>query len=182
MKGSIDTPMQPGRFKSSKDGREWTDRKEWKKRSMVRCRYHCHSDDGDICTLNSPWSVESKCQGVPECGWYEALTDEELKKKQKAIRETKKQEAKSKGMASASAGTDSETPSESPKRRYKGRCRFYSYDGERCRCKSSPCYKSKCKGSGGCREYRAVTEGVFRNRQKKQAEAKKTSRKAKLRD
>ena len=145
-----------------------------RKRYKGRCRFYSY--DGDKCTCSYGWRFEKRCLGSWKCIEYEEITEEEFKERQNEIRKEnrrrKKQEAISSGTAGAPAGTGAETPSESPKRRYKGRCRFYSYDGERCRCKSSPCYKSKCKGSGGCREYRAVTEGVFRNRQKKQAEAK----------
>lgn len=97
---------------------------------------------------------------------YEQITEEEFIERQKENRKKKMQEAKIRGRAGAPAGTDAETPSVSTGRRYKGRCRFYSYDGDRCRCKSSPCYKSKCGGSGGCHEYQAVSEDVFRKRQK----------------
>ena len=135
------------------------------KRYKGRCRFYSY--DGGKCTCNYCWRFEKNCLGSWKCLEYEGITEEEFIERLTEYKKMKKQDGKSRGMASAVAGTDADAPSESPKRRYKGRCRFYSYDGDRCRCKSSPCYKSKCTGSGGCSEYKAVTEGVFINRQKK---------------
>lgn len=135
------------------------------RRYKGRCRFYSY--DGDKCNCNYSWRFEKRCLGSWKCIEYESITDEEFLGSPKKIRKKKKQEAKSSGMKGAAAGTDAEASTKTPVRRYKGRCRFYSYDGDRCSCKSSPCYKSKCTGSGGCSEYKAVTEGVFINRQKK---------------
>lgn len=133
------------------------------KRYKGRCRFYLY-DDGK-CTCNYSWRFEKNCLGSGNCKEYKQITEEEFIERQKENRKKRRQEAKSIVMAGAPAGTDAETPSESLGRRYKGRCRFYSYDGDRCRCKTSPCYKSKCKGSGGCREYQAISEGWFKRRQ-----------------
>ena len=114
---------------------------------------------------NYSWRFEKNCLGSGNCKEYKQITEEEFIERQKENRKKRRQEAKSRGMAGAPAGIDDETQSEHHVRRYKGRCRFYSYDGDRCRCKTSPCYKSKCKGSGGCREYQAISEGWFKRRQ-----------------
>ena len=133
------------------------------KRYKGRCRFYSY--EGNKCTCNYGWLFKKNCLGSGNCTKYEQITEEEFIERQKENRKKRRQEAKSIVMAGAPAGTDAETPSESLGRRYKGRCRFYSYDGDRCRCKTSPCYKSKCKGSGGCREYQAISEGWFKRRQ-----------------
>lgn len=145
------------------------DERDYDYRYIGRCRYYSY--DYDICTVNSPWSVQSKCMGP--CRWYEAISEEEFEKRRKENRKNKMKESASSGTTESSSESVPEVNSAEHRRRYKGRCRFYSYDGDRCRCKSSSCYKSKCKGSGGCAEYYPVTEGAFRKRQKAARNMKK---------
>lgn len=51
--------------------------------------------------------------------------------------------------------------SEGDERRYKGRCKYYNYQGGRCiyRCQ-------KCSGSAHCDYYEAISEEEFRKKQK----------------
>ncbi len=46
-------------------------------------------------------------------------------------------------------------------RRYKGRCKFYSYDNDHC-----SKYCGKCRGSAHCDFYTAISDEEFKQRQK----------------
>ena len=50
--------------------------------------------------------------------------------------------------------------SENNKRRYKGRCAFYSYDKNYC-----TRYCEKCRGSAHCMQYKAISDEEFKARQ-----------------
>ncbi len=53
-------------------------------------------------------------------------------------------------------------------RRYKGRCKYYEYDGNGCKRRCG-----RCIGSAHCEEYVAISEEEFRLRQMTQQKAKK---------
>lgn len=61
---------------------------------------------------------------------------------------------------------------ENDDRRYKGRCKYYTYENNRC---SYAC--SKCYGSAHCDWYEAITDDEFKERQRKwqQKKNKKSS-------
>lgn len=46
-------------------------------------------------------------------------------------------------------------------RRYKGRCKYYSYSDNHCSRRSG-----KCIGSSHCSDYKAISEEAFKKRQK----------------
>ena len=48
-----------------------------------------------------------------------------------------------------------------PRRRYKGRCKFFSYEEEYC-----SRYCTRCRGSAHCDEYEAISEQEFKSRQR----------------
>ena len=48
---------------------------------------------------------------------------------------------------------------EGDERRYKGRCKHYIYDGNRCM------LRTYCMGSAHCSEYEAISEAEFKKRQ-----------------
>ena len=52
-------------------------------------------------------------------------------------------------------------------RRYKGRCKFYAYDGDYCTQRSE-----RCLGSAHCDYYEALSEKEFERKRKAQAENK----------
>ena len=49
-------------------------------------------------------------------------------------------------------------------RRYKVRCRFYSYDGDKCNCNYSWRFEKRCLGSWKCIEYESITDEEFKKR------------------
>ncbi len=46
-------------------------------------------------------------------------------------------------------------------RRYKGRCKYYNYDGDKCTYKVL-----KCTGSAHCNKYVAISEAAFKEKRK----------------
>lgn len=57
-------------------------------------------------------------------------------------------------------------------RRYKGRCRHYEYESDRCAFGFT-----KCKGSAHCMEYDALSDEEFKEKQKANQKAKKKENK-----
>lgn len=51
---------------------------------------------------------------------------------------------------------------EGDERRYKGRCKFYEYNGDKCKH-----YYSKCRGSAHCSAYSSITSEEFKSLQKR---------------
>lgn len=56
---------------------------------------------------------------------------------------------------------------ENDNRRYKGRCAFYNYKNEYC-----TRYCGRCRGSAHCRQYKAISEEEFKERQKENRRTK----------
>ncbi|MBR5298505.1 MAG: hypothetical protein IKU29_11660 [Parabacteroides sp.] len=55
-------------------------------------------------------------------------------------------------------------------RRYKGRCKHYSYEDDKCKLKIC-----KCIGSAHCEKYLAISEEEFKQRQKRHTQIKANS-------